>query len=47
MIRAAVPPNKSLQRAGGRWHLVCKLLTVIDKLPTISLDEPPAAELSR
>ena len=40
-------PNKSLQRAGGRWHLVCKSLAVIDKVPMISLGEPPGAELSR
>jgi hypothetical protein len=42
-----VPPNKSLQRSGGRWYLVCKSLAVIDKVPVISLGEPPAAELSR
>jgi hypothetical protein len=41
------PPNKSLLRAGGRWYLACKSLTVIDKLPVIGLGEPPAAELSR
>ena len=39
-------PNKSLQRAGGQWDLVCKSLAVIDKLPTISLGEPPGAELN-
>jgi len=39
--------NKSLLRAGGRWYLVCKSLAVIDKVPVISLGEPPAAELSR
>jgi hypothetical protein len=39
--------NKSLLRAGGRWYLVCKLPAVIDKVPMISLGEPPAAELSR
>jgi hypothetical protein len=38
--------NKSLQRSGGRWHLVCKSLAVIDKVPMISLGEPPAAELT-
>jgi len=37
----------SLLRSGGQWDLVCKSLAVIDKLPMISLDEPPAAELSR
>jgi hypothetical protein len=42
-----VPPNKSLQRAGGQWHLVCKSLAGIDKLPMIGLGEPPGAELSR
>jgi hypothetical protein len=40
-------PNKSLLRSGGQWYLVCKSLAVIDKLPLISLGEPPAAELSR
>ena len=40
-------PNKSLQRSGGQWYLVCKSLAVLDKLPMISLGEPPAAELSR
>jgi hypothetical protein len=39
--------NKSLQRSGGLWYLVCALLTVIDKVPMISLGEPPGAELSR
>jgi len=42
-----VPPNNSLQRAGGRWHLVCESLAVIDKVPVISLGEPRAAELIR
>jgi len=37
----------SLQRAGGRWYLVCKSLAGVDKLPMISLGEPPGAELSR
>jgi len=37
----------SLLRSGGRWHLVCESLAVIDKVPVISLGEPPAAELSR
>jgi hypothetical protein len=41
------PPNKSLLRSGGRWYLVCKSLAVIDKVPMISLGEPPGAELSR
>jgi hypothetical protein len=45
--RRAVPPNQSLQRSGGRWYLVCKSLAVIDKVPMISLSEPPGAELSR
>jgi hypothetical protein len=40
-------PNKSLLRAGGRWYLVCKSLAGIDKVPMISLSEPPGAELSR
>jgi hypothetical protein len=40
-------PNKSLQRAGGRWYLVCESLAVFDKVPMIGLGEPPAAELSR
>ena len=40
-------PNKSLLRSGGRWYLVCWSLAVIDKVPVISLGEPPAAELSR
>ena len=39
--------NKSLLRSGGKWSLVCKEVTVIDKLPMISLSEPPGAELSR
>jgi hypothetical protein len=43
----AAPYNKSLLRAGGRWYLVCKSLVVMDKLPMISLGEPPGAELSR
>ena len=42
-----LPPNKSLQRAGGRWYLVCNSHTGIHKVPMISLGEPPAAELSR
>ena len=40
-------PNKSLLRSGGRWYLVCKSLASVDKVPMISLGEPPAAELSR
>jgi hypothetical protein len=40
-------PNKSLQRSGGQWYLVCKSLAVMDKVHMISLSEPPAAELSR
>jgi hypothetical protein len=39
--------NKSLQRSGGQWYLVCKALAVFDKVPMISLSEPPGAELSR
>ena len=42
-----LPPNKSLLRTGGRWHLVCESPAVMDKLPSISLGEPPGAELSR
>jgi hypothetical protein len=40
-------PNKSLQRSGGRWYLVCKALAVLDKVPMLGLGEPPGAELSR
>jgi hypothetical protein len=40
-------PIKSLLRSGGRWYLACTSLAVIDKVPTISLGEPPGAELSR
>jgi len=40
-------PNKSLLRSGGQWYLVCKSLAGMDKVPMISLGEPPAAELSR
>jgi hypothetical protein len=47
MSRGAVPPNKSLLRSGGQWYLVCKSLAGMDKLPMISLSEPPGAELSR
>ncbi|MBK9132079.1 MAG: hypothetical protein IPM20_10665 [Gammaproteobacteria bacterium] len=39
--------NKSLQRTGGRWYLVCESLAGIDNVPIISLGEPPAGELSR
>jgi hypothetical protein len=42
-----VTPNKSLLRSGGRWYLVCKSLAVKNKVPAISLGEPPGAELSR
>jgi hypothetical protein len=42
-----VSPNKSLQRSGGQWYLVCTSLAGIDKVPMIRLGEPPAAELSR
>jgi hypothetical protein len=42
-----VPPNKSLLRTGGQWYLVCKEVVVMDKLPVISLGEPPGAELNR
>jgi hypothetical protein len=45
--RCTVSPNKSLLRTGGRWYLVCKSLAGIDKVPAISLGEPPGAELSR
>lgn len=45
--RVLRPPNKSLLRVGGRWYLVCKLLAVVDKVPVLSLGEPPAAELNR
>jgi hypothetical protein len=37
----------SLLRSGGQWYLVCKSLAGIDKVPMISLSEPPGAELSR
>jgi hypothetical protein len=43
----AVSPNKSLLRSGGRWHLVCNEVAGMDKLPSISLSEPPGAELNR
>jgi len=43
----ALAHNKSLQRSGGRCHLVCVAVVVLDKLPVISLGEPPGAELSR
>lgn len=39
--------NKLLLRAGGRWYLVCKEVAVMDKVPMITLGEPPGAELSR
>jgi hypothetical protein len=39
--------NKSLLRAGGLWYSVCKEIVVMDKLPVLSLGEPPGAELSR
>jgi hypothetical protein len=39
--------NKSLLRSGGLWHLVCNEVAVMDKLPAISLGEPPGAELNR
>jgi hypothetical protein len=42
-----VSPNKSLLRSGGQWCLVCVSLAGIDKVPMISLGEPPGAELSR
>jgi hypothetical protein len=42
-----VSPNKSLQRSGGQWYLVCNSLAVIDKVSVTSLGEPPGAELSR
>jgi hypothetical protein len=37
----------SLLRSGGRRHLVCTSLAVIDKVHMTSLGEPPGAELSR
>jgi hypothetical protein len=40
-------PLYSLLRTGGQWYLVCKSLAGIDKVPMISLGEPPDAELSR
>jgi hypothetical protein len=40
-------PNKSLLRSDGQWYLVCKAQAGLDKLSTISLGEPPGAELSR
>jgi hypothetical protein len=40
-------PNKSLLRSGGQWYLVCKSQAVFDKVPMISVGEPPGAELSR
>jgi hypothetical protein len=43
----SLSPNKSLQRAGDQWYLVCKPPVVIDKLPMIGVDDPPGAELSR
>jgi hypothetical protein len=46
VVRWRGTPLYSLQRSGGRWYLVCKSLAVIDKLPMISLGEPPGAELS-
>ncbi len=42
-----VAHDKSLQRSGGQWYLVRKQLAVFDKVPMISLGEPPGAELSR
>ena len=45
-VVGAVSPNKSLQRSGGRWYLVCASMAGIDKVPMISLGEPPGAELS-
>jgi hypothetical protein len=41
------PHNKSLLRTGGRLHSVCNEVVVMDKLHSISLGEPPGAELSR
>jgi hypothetical protein len=40
-------PNKSLQRSGGQWSLVCSSLAVLDKVPALGHCEPPAAELNR
>ncbi len=45
--RQARAPNKSLLRSGGQWFLVCNEVVVIDKVPAISLGEPPGAELGR
>jgi len=42
-----VSPDKSLLRSGGRCSLVCRKVAVMDELPTISLGEPPGAELGR
>ena len=39
-------PLYSLLRSGGQWYLVCNAVVVMDKLPMISLGEPPGAELS-
>jgi hypothetical protein len=47
MVSAISPPDKSLQHTGGRWHLVCNSLAVIEKLPMISLGGPVGTELSR
>lgn len=40
-------PNKSLLRLGDQWYLVCNVVVGLDRLPMISLGEPPGAELSR
>jgi hypothetical protein len=47
LLGRAPPHNKSLLRTGGQWYLVCKALAVFDKVPMISLGEPPGAEPSR
>jgi hypothetical protein len=46
-MRRCESANSALQRTGGQWHLVCNELAVVDKLPLISLSQPPAAELRR
>ena len=46
-ISGTGPHDRSLQRSGGLWYLVCALLAGLDKVPMISLGEPPGAEFSR
>jgi hypothetical protein len=45
--RIAPSLDKSLLRSGGRCALIRKAVAVMDKLPAISIGEPPCAELSR